>query len=237
MYAEEVWGRSASHQISVEPEVLAPRPALAGDFNRDCQVTTFDIRQVVGAWRTANRARDLDGDGDVDIRDVAVVAGRQGATCLADREVPGVGAGRVEFAVTPGSRTVPVGRAFNVDVVLADAADLGGFELTLTFDPTRLRVAGVTWNPALAEALLLGPRMDNQTGRVAFGVAGLPAGVVSPGRLATVTFVSQRTGPAEFGVGGVQAMDSQGRTVEARATVGGRVTIADARMWFPIVRR
>lgn len=237
MYEAEVWGRSGSHQVSVAADSLADRPALAGDFDRDCRVTSFDARQVAGAWGTANRARDLDDDRDVDLEDVTAVAGRRGATCLADQPPPGAGEGRADLTVVPGTTTVPVGRAFDADVRITDTADLGGFGLTLIFDPRRLRVADVTLDPSMVDAISLGPRIDNEAGSVSFGAFGLPAGVTNDSKLGTVTFVGRRTGEVGLKVEGVEAVDGEGRTLEAGATVESKVTVEGVTRFLPLVRR
>ena len=54
MYVEELWGRTGSAQITVAPEVLAQRQALAGDFDRNCRVGDFDLRQAAGVWGKAD---------------------------------------------------------------------------------------------------------------------------------------------------------------------------------------
>ncbi|MFQ5596283.1 MAG: cohesin domain-containing protein, partial [Anaerolineae bacterium] len=236
MYAEEMWGRSGSRQVSVQPEALTARPALAGDFDRNCRVTEFDARQVTGVWGTTNAARDVDGDGVVSLRDVAGVAARQGATCLADQPLPGAGSGHAELAIVPEAENVPVGRRFTVAVYADQADDVAGFGLTLTFDPARLRVVGVTLGPALTDGQALGPRIDNEAGRVSFGVYGSES-VMAGRRLATITFVGQRTGPAELGIGDVDAVDGEGRTLEAGAALDGSITLRGQTWIFPLVRR
>jgi hypothetical protein len=237
MYAEEMWGRSASQRVRVSPASLADRPALAGDFDHDCRITEFDTRQMAGAWGTRNELRDLDGDGDVDLRDVAAVASRQGATCLADKAMPGIGAGRVDFAVTPQADTITVGQAFNVDVTLENTAGLGGFGLTLTFDPARLRTVGVTLDPTLTDALPLGPRIDNVAGRVAFGALGLPPGVAGGGKFATITFVGRRPGQAEVRVESAEAVDGEGRRLGTGPPVSHQMTVEGATTLLPLLRR
>ncbi|MFQ5856572.1 MAG: MG2 domain-containing protein [Anaerolineae bacterium] len=236
MYAEEMWGRSGSQQVSVEPEGLTARPTLAGDFDRNCRVTDFDARQVAGAWGTASRARDVDGDGAVDLWDVAAVTSRRGATCLADQALPGTGNGRVELTVVPGAEAVAVGRAFAVDVYADQADDLGGFSLTLTFDPGQIHTAGVALSPALVDGLALGPRIDNAAGRVAFGVYG-PGHVPAGSRLATITFVGRRTGEVDLEIDGVEAVDGEGRSLDAGAAFEGRITLRDQTWLLPLVGR
>lgn len=237
MYAAEMWGRSASHQVHIAPDALTPRPALTGDFDRNCRITTFDTWQVAGVWRTANSVRDLNDNGRVDVQDVAIVASRQGATCLADRALPGVGEGSAEFTIAPEVEAVPVGQTFNVDILLEHTADLGGFGVALTFDPARLRVAEVIIDPALTDVLSLGPRIDNEAGQVAVGAFGLPPGLTGGSKLATIAFVGRRAGQAEFEVESVEAVDSEGRTLEAGVSADGYATIEGVTYFFPLLRR
>jgi len=57
------------------------------DFNRDCEVGLPDIMQVASRWRMTNAdpdwdARyDLDGDGNIDIVDIMMVAVDWGESC------------------------------------------------------------------------------------------------------------------------------------------------------------
>ena len=57
--------------------------ALAGDLNGDGQVTVLDIQMIAGAWpqATASFPYDQSGDGDLDIQDVTLVAAQFGAVC------------------------------------------------------------------------------------------------------------------------------------------------------------
>lgn len=60
-----------------------PACALAGDLNGDGQVTVLDIQMIAGAWpqTTASFPYDQSGDGDLDIQDVALVAAQFGSVC------------------------------------------------------------------------------------------------------------------------------------------------------------
>ena len=235
MYDETAWGRSASAQVRVSPETLAPQPGLAGDFDRDCRVTAFDTRQVAGAWWTTDHTRDVIWDGRVDLQDVAAVAGRQGAACLADLPAPGIGEGSVRFALAPAAAAVQVGETFSLTLSADNLAALGGFGLVLTFDPARLAALSATLSPALAESLPLGPRIDQAAGQIAFGAYGPPVRP-SGDELATIAFVAQRAGPAEIRAERAQAADVQGRTLATAALDGIRV-IAEGTDFLPMIFR
>ena len=60
-----------------------PICALAGDLNGDGQVTVLDIQMIAGAWpqTTASFPYDQSGDGDLDIEDVTLVTAQFGAVC------------------------------------------------------------------------------------------------------------------------------------------------------------
>ena len=60
-----------------------PTCALAGDLNGDGQVTVLDIQMIAAAWpqTTASFPYDQSGDGDLDIQDVILVAAQFGNVC------------------------------------------------------------------------------------------------------------------------------------------------------------
>jgi len=173
-----------------------------------------------------------------DVPHMALVAARQGATCGADREPPEIGEGHVRLAVAPAAQTASVGRALRVEVSLEEATTaLGGFGLVLRFDAARLRVAEVYLDPALADGLPLGPFIDNEAGRVAFGVLGASL-ALTPGRhLASVTFVGQGVGETALEVASAEAVDAELRLVAAEATAPGSVTVTEADHFLPLLRR
>ncbi len=60
-----------------------PTCALAGDLDGDGQVTVVDIQMIAAAWpqSTASFPYDQNGDGDLDIQDVTLVAAQFGEAC------------------------------------------------------------------------------------------------------------------------------------------------------------
>ena len=86
MYADAIWGRSASTRIVVAPDLLADRRSLIGDFDRSCTLTEFDTRLLASAFGSNRPERDIYADGVVDLRDVVAVDGRRGATCAAESD-------------------------------------------------------------------------------------------------------------------------------------------------------
>jgi hypothetical protein len=244
MYVDEVWGRSQSDQVRIAPETLAARPALAGDFDRDCRVTAFDARQAAGAWGTAEAGRDLDGDDDVDLADVAAVAGRAGATCLADRDRPFAGQGAVALSVIPSVETVAVGETFRL-AVFADAAasiaanameEAGGVGLQVVFEPGYAVALDAGLDPALASALPLGPTIDNAAGVVALGAYAAPAGL-GDRKVGEITFLAARPGAVTFRIIGAEAVDRQHRALAAVVGEESRVAVAGRAYYLPLAGR
>ncbi len=228
MYEENMWGRSDSHRLSVDFSKLVTRPLLSGDFDRDCRLTDFDLRQVAGAWGTSNVKRDLNQNGQVDLTDLSLVSTRQGNTCLLTQPtLPITGSGQAKFAIVSQAEQMQVSQPFTVNVMLEGLSgfetvkgvrtpsSVGGFGVTLSFDPTLLQIAKLTANPMVAEALPLGPYLDNKGGRVAFGAFNLPTPVLTRSQLATIIFVAQQSGQVEFSSANIQAMNGQGQIVEA----------------------
>ncbi|MSP14384.1 MAG: hypothetical protein EXR62_15710 [Chloroflexi bacterium] len=253
MYAEDIWGRSASQQVQIAPERVAARPALAGDVDRDCRLTDFDMRQVAAAWgqilqgATPQASRDVDDNGRIDLMDLAVVAAHEGGTCVSGQgQDPGSGEGQVTFSLRPAVTKVAAGQPFTVDVYaswtgaptgMQAAASPGGFGLTLSFDPAQLHVMGIEWSAALRESLLLGgqSRIDNVAGKAGFGAFRMPPGMAPGARLATVTLIGQRPAQAELAVAEAQAVDAAGRRLQAMGSGAAGVMVEESRSWFPLI--
>lgn len=231
MYAAGMWGRSASQRVAVSQEMLAPRPALVGDFDRDCRVSLFDARQAAGAWGTVNALRDLDADADVDLHDVAAVAARRGAVCGSDRPLPGTRDTEVGLTLVAQPDTIAVGDTFDVDVLLNDRTEVGGFALTANYDPDLVQPVSVELSKyahadtaALASSmppLVLPTRIDRDTGTISFGaldLSGIQQADGVPATIATVKFVARRTGTLSLTPTNVQAVDSVGGSLIATAS-------------------
>ena len=240
MYKEEIWGRSASQQVQVAPEQLVARPALLGDFDRDCRVTAFDTQLLAAVYGASATNRDVTGDARVSLADLAAVAGRSGANCSADRSVPGSGTGAVAFAITMPEQIIQVGERFAVQVTLTPAAqaasELGGFGLTINFDSHRLSVVDVQWNPALSSGLPLGPQVDNGQGKVSVGAFNMPANFT--GSLVTLTFMGTGVGPTSgLSVINAEAVDGQGRLITATAHTNGGVAVDGEQIFLSMILR
>ncbi|MEZ4558762.1 MAG: hypothetical protein R2854_20410 [Caldilineaceae bacterium] len=167
MYADQFWGRSASAQVTVAPEQLTPRPALAGDIDHSCTISNFDVQLVAAAWPHAVPGRDVVADGVVDLRDVAAVAARRGAACSADLPLPETAGDTVTLGLAGPDATQVIGDEFVVTVRRA-AAGAWTASLQLAYDPTLLRPVRVQWADGTS-ILPLGPVVDAAQGRLLFG--------------------------------------------------------------------
>ena len=240
MYKEEVWGRSGSQRVLVAPERLVALPTLAGDFDRSCQLTAFDAQLTAAAWRTNSPRHDLNGDGKVDLTDVAAVGSWQGAACGAQRSLPGNGNGATSFTVTMPESNLWVGDEVPVTISLgavqsADSAATtpGGFVLTLNLK--RLAFKRLEINPALGKVIPLRPHAQGQT--LALGLYGLPTNLPAGTPLATLVLQGSGVGGATISVAGASAVDSAGRAITATATGSGTATVDGRQFWLPMVKR
>lgn len=240
MYKEEVWGRSSSQRVLVAPEQLAALPTLAGDFDRSCQITAFDAQLTASAWRTTSPRYDVNGDGKVDLADVAAVGSWQGATCGAQRSSPGNGSGAASFTVTLPARNFWVGDEVPVAITLGavqSAANLAttpsGFTLLLKLE--RLTFQRLEVNPALGQVIPLRPQMQGQT--LALGLYGLPTNLPASTHLATLVLRGNSVGGATLNIAEANAVDSAGRVINATATGNGAVTVDGRQLWLPVVKR
>ncbi|MCB0104573.1 MAG: hypothetical protein KDE53_01650, partial [Caldilineaceae bacterium] len=242
MYKPEVWGRSASQRVLVAPERLAAQPTLAGDFDHSCQVTAFDTQLAAAAWQTTNSRHDLNGDGIVDLRDVAAVGSWQGATCGTQRGFPGMGSGTAKFAIAAKDQSLGVGDEMRVAVSLGAvnsatvaATTPRGFALTLRIDPAHLHFTQIEANPSLGKVIPLSAEQHGAT--VVVGLYDLPTNLAAGSELATLVFRGSGVGATTISVVDAAAVDSAGRALQAEATGSGVVHVDGEQLWVPVVHR
>ena len=90
--------------------------------------------------------------------------------------------------VFPQKTPIAVGERLNVDIQIADAQDIAGYELTVSFDPTVLRYIGGRNADYLPEgAFALSPIASNDSVYIA-ATSVVGAAAASAGTLATLTF-------------------------------------------------
>ena len=125
------------------------------------------------------------------------------------------------------------GGNFTADVTIANVADLGGFQFTLSFSPNIARVEGVDLGDFLGSTgrstSAIGPDINNGAGTVAFGAFsfGEPLGADGSGMLATISFSPQAGGQSNLHLQDVQATDTTPDPISVYLQ-DGQVTVAQA---------
>jgi alpha-2-macroglobulin len=218
MYRPEVWGRSASAQVEVAPDRLAPRPDLAGDFDKDCRLTEFDAALVADAWESGGK-RDTNGNGRTDVADIETSAGRSGLACGDSVPLPPGPAGDMALALRAPDH-VDQGQTFDLAVVATGAGNIGAWEVTLGVPDGAFEVIDLAAGPGLPDARLLGPIAKGTAIRVG-GFA--PAGATGSGErvLARLSLRAVRAGDLSIAVSGAQVVTDRGG--EYRVTANGAV--------------
>ncbi len=246
MYNDEFWGRSAGLVMRVAPEVLAQRPTLRGDFDGDCRISHFDAQLVAAAWGTSASQRNVIADAQIDLRDIAAVVARVGATCLQDQQIPTAVDEQVALTLNINHQQRQLGDQIAVTIRqsrLATAADaastLGGYSIMLHFNPALLQVADVQWHQQGVHTLPLGPQINPIAGRVqvgAYGFATQPAKIDEA--LVTIIFVGRAVGTTTIVAVAGEAVDGQGRHLQAVvAATEGTITIEGEELFLPTVHR
>ncbi|MBM4466887.1 MAG: hypothetical protein FJ014_15275 [Chloroflexi bacterium] len=146
--------------------------------------------------------------------------------------------------IDPAQSLADVGQTFTTRVMIDQANDLGGFEFALFFVPATVTVDSVTVGDFLGStgrtAGLLGPNIDNQTGRVNFGAwtLGSAPGPNGTGTLATITLTAQGAGISPLDLQDVRVLDTKARgktpTVEDGLVVVGNVPTS-SKIYLPLV--
>ncbi len=236
MYRPDVWGRSASDQIAIDAGRVLARPALAGDFDRDCRLTGFDASLVATDW-AAGTGRDLTGNGRVSVADIATAAGRAGKVCGdAVPPLPGA-AGDVALALRAPAM-VRQGEAFDLEVVVDGGGEIGAYELTLRLPTGAFEVVGATNGDRVPGAVALAPRIDKAAGTVRFGgwaVRG--AGGGGSAVLARLRLKPLRAGPAPVDVVASEVVTAAGgayRVTATGAVIGPEPWEPVARLFLPL---
>jgi hypothetical protein len=138
--------------------------------------------------------------------------------------------------VSPSSQQVPVGDTFTAEIRVAEAADLGGFEFTLSFDPAVVSVEDVrvggfisSTNRSVAE---YGPLVDNTAGtasQIAFSFSKPAlAGASGSGLLATVTLHALAEGTSTLTLTRAQLATTLAQSQAGLIRTDGSVTVVSA---------
>ncbi len=222
MYRPDIWARSATDRVEVDPERVANRPDLPGDFDRDCRLTPFDANLTADAW-SAGTGRDLDGDGRVSVSDITLAAGRADAGLTCGDEVPAapgeVGQASMMIGLMDEAREH---REFRVGLELGfhdSTPGVGAWELTLDL-PSGIELVGVD----TIDGLTLGPIEQLSDGKVRLG-AWFPEGFDFDGLNPDATDFAYLTFRANTASGGLLKISAP----EVTAINGGQYDISSTR--------
>jgi general secretion pathway protein D len=117
--------------------------------------------------------------------------------------------------IDPAQSVVDVGETFTVTVMIDDANDLGAFQFDMLYITTTVTVDSVSLGDFLGSTgrtvIPVGPIIDNQAGRVAFGAAtiGSASGPNGTGALAHITLTAQGVGNSPLDLERVQVLDTE----------------------------
>jgi hypothetical protein len=118
----------------------------------------------------------------------------------------------------PNSQTVELGEHFTVVVMIDECSDLGAFQFHLFYTPTIVTVDSVTLSAFLGStgrsADPLGPEIDNEAGKVAFGgwSFGEASGPNGTEELVTISLIAQGEGESPLNLQRVRVVDSGGNS-------------------------
>jgi hypothetical protein len=134
----------------------------------------------------------------------------------------------------PSSSTVSTGATLGVNIVVDNAADLGGFEFTMTFDPAVVTAVTVTLGSFLGSTGrsvgAVTPIIDNTMGTVKYAAfsMGTGPGPDDTGTLAVVTLQAVAAGSTGLNFSQAQLTDTQWypMTVVTPSISAGTVTVS-----------
>jgi LPXTG-motif cell wall-anchored protein len=151
--------------------------------------------------------------------------------------VPGAAAGGgAEIAVTPAAVNAGPGEEFGVDYTVANAANIGGYTLTVRWDPAILEMRSMVDSGFVetgGSIVLCGNAQIDNAGGVASTfcttIFALGPGVDAPGAtvIASSVFLAKAAGETELAIGESDLSDTAGTEI-ASVTADGRVTVAAA---------
>lgn len=219
MYRPEVWGRSSSAKVDIASARVAERPALAGDFDRDCRLTGFDAALVAERW-TSGAGRDVNGDGRTSVADIALAGAHAGAQC--GQSVPPPPAPSGDVALHAAYPTAAVGETATLPITVDGAAAVGAVELSLDV-PAGWRFVGAAAGDRLTGATVLSSPNGTNVRVAAFAKTDGTAGAA----LITVTLRRVEGAADGLAVTGAEVTTAGGRPY--RVTVDGEVVAPPVR--------
>jgi hypothetical protein len=134
--------------------------------------------------------------------------------------------------ISPSSSLAQPGDVFVVDVVVDNAVDLFGFDVTVAFNPAVVHVQNVTLGSFLGSTgrteIALGPDIDNGAGRFTFGgsSSGAAPGPNGTGTVAQVTLRAMAPGSTALTFTEAALIDTQGSVEWPQTRFPGSVTVS-----------
>ena len=234
MYRPDIWGRSASDQITVERAAFINPTPMKVDVDRSCAVTSFDVRQVALAWATKDQGpRTNEGNG-VSVAEVARAQANLGRTCMT-----GEAATLDPLSMTPALRLVPsttdpvLGQPFTVDVVLDGASLTRGYEARLTFDPNAVRLDSVE---SLSGAVTLGALIDAARGQARWGVVLAEPTAGTGLVVARLRLTALQPGAFDLVLRDALVLDAHDQP-HTPSLGSARLVVGGFRLWLPLLQR
>ena len=132
--------------------------------------------------------------------------------------------------VNAPTEPVQAGDKVDVEIYLENATNLGSFQFTLFYSPARLKAESAQLGPFLGSTgrstKPLGPRIDEELGRLTYGAftLGQQPGPDGDGVLAVVTFQALKEGEVTLDLKDIQITDIRGVPIPVKDE-DGKVTV------------
>jgi hypothetical protein len=134
--------------------------------------------------------------------------------------------------IEPAQLELQPTESFQVQVMIADVENLGGFQLEIAYDPTVLEVTGGSTGDFLTSTgrtkIPVGFQVDNQEGSVLIAAAtfGDAPGASGSGMLATITGDARSAGTTALRLENIQVLDPAAGAISVQAE-GGEVIVGE----------
>ncbi len=149
---------------------------------------------------------------------ISLFAPLDGSTPLASVEAQNATLQNPTVRIDPAQSVVDASETFTVMVMIDEASSLNSFEFDLFFITTTVTVDSVTLGdfPGSTGRMIVpaGPTIDNQAGKVTFGVVtfGSDPGPDGTGDLALITLTAQGVGSSPLNLERVLIVDTEGHS-------------------------
>lgn len=211
--------------LLLQDGVVSVNNCYWADIDCDGDVDIVDIQKVAGRWNSQvgdavyDAQSDVDHDGDIDIVDVQRVASQwRYPNLVAQRQASAASPLQIEF--NPGVAQLGVNPGQRIEIKAKNAENLAAFEVTIGYDPTLIRMDGLTLGEWISSTgrntILVGPEIDQEKGEIRFGAAtfGDGPGVNGSGVLASLELSGLRSGVSILAPQDLQAATPDGSPME-----------------------